>query len=207
MFNLKFLRNLLIGVFVFLISISSGNCVESIKSASSEISFTIQPYTLISPVTSPVLTAHITDKTGDLHSPLSTTFRVITNSPEDKNLYLKANVLTQNGYEEAMFEQGGQVYIAFANLRRMPTGSALTNCKIGAAPNDSPGVVAYPVTSITGVETKKYLSGENKYELSIKSGTSFVTVNVGTTVLKSSFGGNDPRGFYQAVLSLTEADI
>ena len=201
------MRTLLIGLIACLTSISSGYCVESVRSASSEISFTIQPYTLISPVTSPVLTAHITDKTGDLHSPLSTTFRVITNSPEDKNLYLKANVLTQSGYEEAMFEQGGQVYIAFANLRYMPTGSALANCKIGAAPNDSPGVVAYPVTSITGVETKKYLSGRNKYELSIKGGTSFVTVNVGTNVLRSSFGGNDPKGFYQAILSLTEADI
>lgn len=173
------------------------------------MSFTIAPFTSITPVTSPVLTAHITDRTGNLHSPMSTTFRVITNSPlsENKNLYLKANVLTQNGYEEAMFQQGGQVYIAFANLRRMPTGTSLVNCKMGGDRNDSPGVVAYPITSITGVESKTYLTSKNKYEVAVKGGTSYVTVNVGSNVLPSSFGGNDPRGFYQAILSLTEADI
>lgn len=190
-----------------LLSMSAGYCTESIKSASVGMSFTILPYTHISPITSPVLTAYITDKTGNLQAPLSTTFRVITNSPEDKTLYLKANVLTQDGYEEAMFEQGGQVYIAFTNLKNKPTGQSLNNCKIGSAPNDSPNVVAYPITSLTGAASKTYLKSKDKYELTVKNGTSFITVNVGSNVLKSSFGGNDPRGFYQAILSLTEADI
>lgn len=188
-------------------NISSGYCVEQALSASTQFSFTIAPYVNITPITSPVLTANITDRTGNLHSPLSTKFRVITNSPENKTLYLKAGVNTQNGYEEAMFQQGGQVYIAFANLRRMPTGNALANCKMGGDRNDSPGVVAYPITSITGTESLQYLTGKSKYEISVKGGTSYVTVNVGSNVLPSSFGGNDPRGFYQAILSLTEADI
>ena len=113
----------------------------------------------------------------------------------------------EGGYEEAMFQQGGQVYIAFGNLARIPKSSSLANCKMGGIPKDSPGVVAYPVTSITGVEDKKYLSGKNKYELTVSPGVQYVSVNVGQNVLRSSFAANDPRGFYQAVLSLTEADI
>ena len=40
-----------------------------------------------------------------------------------------------------------------------------------------------------------------------KSGATYVTVNVGSNVNKTSTGSNDPKGFYQAILSLTEADI
>lgn len=203
----KFYKTLFLVLTAFCFSIGSGYCTGNPNSASAQLSFTIPSFTNITPVTSPVLTANITDKTGNLYSPLSTTFRVITNSTDEKTLYLKANVLTQDGYDEAMFQQGGQVYIAFANLRRMPTSGALNNCKMGGDNTSSPGIVAYPVISITGTETKQYLSSKNKYELSVKGGTSYVTVNVGTNVLPSSFGSNDPRGFYQAVLSLTEADI
>ena len=203
----KLISKLFLSILIIFLSFCAGHCVESVPSAAVQMSFTIAPYTNITPVTSPVLTANITDRTGNLYSPLSTTFRVITNSPENKTLYLKANVLTKNGYEEAMFQQGGQVYIAFANLRNMPSGNALVNCKMGGDRNDSPGVVAYPVTSVTGTETLQYLAGKNKYALSVKGGTSYVTVNVGSNVLPSSFGGNDPRGFYQAILSLTETDI
>ncbi|MCQ2743708.1 MAG: hypothetical protein MJ230_02785 [bacterium] len=202
----KLFGKLCICLFMLLLLTGIGQCAENSLSANAQLSFTIASYTHISPVTSPVLTAHITDKTGNLYAPLSTTFRVITNSSENKKLYLKANVLTRNGYEEAMFEQGGQVYIAFANLKNMPNSAALAGCKSGV-PADSPGIVAYPVTSITGTEGKKYINGKNKYELEIKGGTSYVTVNVGSSVLPSSFGSNDPRGYYQAVLSLTEADI
>ena len=176
------------------------------NAASADFSITIAPYVRITPVTSPVLTAHITNRTGNLYAPLSTTFKVITNKPESTKLYLKANTITQGGYEEAMFMQGGQVYIAFSNLANPPKSQSLSNCKIGSLPKDSPGVVAYTVISITGADTR-YLSNKNKYEVTTKSGTSFVTVNVGQNVLKNSFAGNDPKGFYQAVLSLTEADI
>ena len=77
---------------------------------------------------------------------------------------------------------------------------------MGALPKASPGVVAYPVTSISGAKSR-YLQGQGKYEVYAENGTTLVTVNVGSNVLKSSFAGNDPKGFYQAVLSLTEADI
>ena len=175
--------------------------------ASAEFSFTLPSYTRITPVTSPVLVANITDRTGNLYAPLFTKFKVVTNSADPKTLYLKANVVTDAGVEEAMFQQGGQVYIAFANLARIPKSSSLYNCKLGGAPNESPGVVAYPITSIQGANKYTYVSNKNKYEMEVNGGISYVTVNVGQNVLKSSFAGNDPRGFYQAILSLTETDI
>ena len=174
--------------------------------ATTEFSITVPDYVKITSVTSPVLIANITDRTGNLYSPLVTKFKVVSNRGEKRNLYLKSNVVTDGGYEESMFEQGGQVYIAFANLSKIPTSQALSNCKMGALPKDSPGIVAYPVTSITGVDAK-FIRGKNKYEITVNSGTSYVTVNVGQNVLRSSYAANDPRGFYQAVLSLTETDI
>lgn len=199
-----FIKKLFTSIVIFLMNLS---CVFAANnSASADFSLTIAPYVNITPVTSPVLTAHITNRTGNLYAPLSTTFKVITNKPESTKLYLKANTITQGGYEEAMFKQGGQVYIAFSNLANPPKSQSLLNCKVGSLPKDSPGVVAYPVTSITGADTR-YLNNKNKYEVTVKGGTEFVTVNIGQNVLKNSFAGNDPKGFYQAVLSLTEADI
>ncbi len=176
------------------------------NSATAEFSVAIPAFVSIKPVSSPVLTANITDRTGDLRAPLSSTFRVITNHHETTTLYLKANTITEGGYEEAMFDRGGQVYIAFGNLRRLPSTSALNACKIGGSPKASPGVVAYPVVSVFGAKSQ-YLRGEGKYEVYVPNGTTDVTVTVGSNVLRDSFSSNDPRGFYQAVLSLTEADI
>ena len=175
-------------------------------SISTEFSIQVPDYMSIRPVTSPVLTANITNRTGNMHVPLSTRFRVVTNASQTKTLYLQANVTTQGGYENSMFMQGGQVYIAFASLSKIPESYALTNCKMGGLPKDSPGIVAYPVTSVYGAE-HKFIPGKNKYEVYVNNGTTDVTVNVGATVLRNSFAANDPRGFYQATLSLTEADI
>jgi len=173
---------------------------------STEFSMTIPHYMKIRPVTSPVMTAHITNRTGNLHSPLYTKFRVVSNSSNTQTLYLQANVTTQGGYESSMFEQGGQVYIAFANLAKVPESSALANCKIGSMPKDSPGVVAYPITSVFGAN-HRFVPSKGKYEVYVNKGTTDITVNVGANVLRNSFASNDPRGFYQATLSLTEADI
>lgn len=199
------LINRLGAIFTILMFSISGAFAAN-DSASADFSFTIESYVNITPVTSPVLTAHITDRSGNLYEPLSTTFRVITNKAEGTKLYLKANTITQGGFEEAMFEQGGRVYIAFSNLANPPKSQSLSSCKIGSAPKDSPGVVAYPVTSVTGADSR-YLRNRNRYEVDVKNGTTLVAVNVGQNVLKNSFAGNDPKGFYQAVLSLTEADI
>ena len=196
------LKKYLTLLFIFVIN---AHCVFA-ESASADMSFNIQEYVKIEPVTSPVLTANITDNTGNLYSPLSVRFKVITNSTEKKTLYLKSNTVTDGGFEESMFEMGGQIYIAFANIAKIPKSQSLTNCKLGGFPKDSPGIVAYPVTSITGAGSK-FLKGKNKYEVYAENGTTFVTVHVGSNVLPSSFASNDPKGFYQAVLSLTEADI
>lgn len=191
-------------VLTMLLNIS---CVFAVNnSASADFSVTISPYVKIEPVTSPVLTAHITNKSGNLYAPLSTKFKVVTNKSDNVKLYLSANTVTQGGYEESMFEQGGQVYIAFSNIAHPPKSQSLANCKLGSLPKDSPGVVAYPVTSVSGAPAQ-YLRNKHKYEVTVNNGTSFVTVNIGQYVLQNSFAANDPRGFYQAVLSLTEADI
>jgi len=176
------------------------------NSASADFSFTIPEYVQINPVTSPVLTANITDKTGNLAAPMMTEFRVISNSPEDKTLYLKSSVLTDGGYEESMFQQDGMVYVAFANITKIPTSRALANCKNGSAAINSPGVVAYPIVSISGGKSK-FNPSKNKYEIIAGSGTSYIKVLIGQNVQRSSFASNDPKGFYQAVLALTEADI
>ena len=176
------------------------------SSMSTQLSFGIPNFTRIYPVTSPVLTANITDRTGNLHTPLSSTFRVITNSDKTQALFLKASVNTDAGLENAMFEQGGRVYIAFANLAKIPASSSLANCKLGGIPKDSPGIVAYPVLQVRGADNK-YIPSKEKYEVYVDNGKTDVTVDVGSNVLRSSFASNDPRGFYQAILSLTEADI
>ena len=176
------------------------------ESASIDFSFTIDPYMQIQTLTSPVLIANITDKTGNLYTPLFSKFRVISNSGDTKTLYLKANTITEHGNESAIFSTNGRVYIAFSNVKNKPTSQSLTNCKYGAHPNESPGVVAYPITSVLGTKTK-YVQGGDKYEVYVGNGTTDITVNIGSQVLRSSFGTNDPKGFYQATLSLTEADI
>lgn len=180
---------------------------ETSNTAMTELSFTIPSFVSIVPETSPVLVANITDDTGNLYAPLSTRFRVFTNDGQAKTLYLSAKINTQGGMEQAMFEQGGRVYIAFGNLKNVPTSSSLSNCKHGGMPQDSPGIVAYPVTSIQGAEKIKFVPSREKYEVDVKAGLSRVTVNVGSTVLRTSFASNDPKGYYQAVLALTEADI
>lgn len=174
------------------------------ESASVEFALTVSPYMQIQTLTSPVLIANITDKTGNLYAPLFSKFRVISNSADTKTLYLSANTITEHGSESAIFLANGRVHVAFSNVNNKPTSQSLTNCKYGAHPNESPGVVAYPIASISGAKTK--YNGE-KYEVYVGNGKTDITVNIGSQVLRSSFGANDPRGFYQATLSLTEADI
>ena len=195
----------ILGIFGILF-LSAFQAVSAEDFASAEFNFYLPEYVHIRPITSPVLTAHITNRTGNLHTPLATKFRVTSNSKETKTLYLKANVVTLGGYEEAIFEQGGQVYVAFASLRRIPQSSSLHNCKNGGEPKDSPGIVAYPITNIDGAE-HKFIKSKNKYEVYVGNGVTDVDVHIGANVLQNSFASNDPQGFYQAVLSLTEADI
>lgn len=199
------LRNIFIALFITFISIT-GAFAEEPKSASVEFSVNLPKYLQIDTVTSAVLTANITDRTGNLYAPLSTRFKVISNSRETEKLYLKAEAITENGYELAMFQYGGRVYVAFTNIARKPTSQALASCKMGLASKDSPGVVAYPINSILGVKSK-FRSDLEKYELDIENGVTNIDVNIGSHVLRNSFGKNDPIGFYQATLSITEADI
>lgn len=183
-------------------------CVQAFSSevASTEFTISVDSYLKIEPITSPVLVANVTDRTGNLANPLFVKFKVVTNIPDSRTLYLQAMTNTNSGQESAMFRQGGQVYIAFSNVSKPPKSQALANCKLGSDPKSSPGVVAYPITSILGTQTQ-YIASKEKYEVYVDNGTTFVTVNVGTNVLKSSFGPNDPKGFYQATVSLTETDI
>lgn len=153
-----------------------------------------------------VLMANVTDKTGNLYAPLTSRFKVITNAREQKTLYLRSTSLTENGNEESMFNVGSRVYIAFTNVNKKPSSESLVNCKMGTHPKYSPGVVAYPVTSIIGAKTQ-YQTGAGKYKVFVNNGTTDIVVNVGSNVLRNSFDKNDPKGFYQATLSLTESEL
>lgn len=62
------------------------------------------------------------------------------------------------------------------------------------------------MTSVSGAKSK-FNKSKNKYEVTVENGTTYVNINIGSNVLRTSFASNDPKGFYQAVLSLTEADI
>lgn len=184
-----------------------GNVFAEVQNTQSmEFMIHVDEFIKIEAVNSSVLTANITDRTGNLYAPLVSRFKVISNTSDTKTLYLKANTITENGNEEAMFEMGGRVYLAFSNIEKRPSSEALANCKMGTHPDYSPGVVAYPISSILGAK-HKYLRGEGKYAVYVENGTTNITVNVGLNVLKTSFAKNDPNGFYQATLSLTEADI
>lgn len=176
------------------------------NSASADMSFVIPEFIQIRPVTSPVLTANVKDETGNMQGPLLAEFSVISNSPETKTLYLKSTALTEAGYEDSMFYYNGMAYIAFANVSKIPASRALNNCKNSSVSINSPGVVAYPVVSIKGA-VSNFNSSKNKFEIAAPPGKSQVKVLIGQNVHGSSFASNDPKGFYQAVLSLTEADI
>jgi len=185
--------------------LAMSNC-RAAESASVEFAVTLPTYMEIKTLTSPVLIANITDETGDLYAPLSSKFRVISNASETKTLYLRAHTLTESGFEESLFDIGGRVYVAFGNMSNKPKSISLMNCKLGANPKESPGVVAYPITSILGAKSD-YQRGLGKYEVYVENGVTDITVNIGTRVLKSSFAENDPKGFYQTTLLLTESDI
>ena len=203
---MNIIKNVLMTFMILIVSGIPSFAMMETHTISNEFTITVPHIMNITPVTSPVLTANITNRTGNLNAPMSTRFRVATNASQKQTLYLQANTNTQGGYESAMFEQGGQVYIAFASLNKIPTSQSLANCKIGSMPKDSPGVVAYPVISVYGAE-HRFIPGKNKYEVYIDNGITDITVNVGANVLRNSYSGNDPRGFYQAILSLTEADL
>lgn len=195
--------------FILIAAIFNFSCAfatETQNSQTVEFSISLEEFIKIEAIENAVLTANITDRTGNLYSPLVSKFKVISNCDEKKTLYLKANTITEGGNEDAMFEMGNRIYIAFANLNKRPMPQALANCKMSSHPEDSPGVVAYPINSIFGA-AHKYLSREGKYAIYIENGTSYITINIGQNVLKTSFGKNDPNGFYQATLSLTESDI
>ncbi len=196
------IKNIIIVFFVMFMGITNAFA----KEASMDFELEFPEFLRIQTVTSPVLIANITDKTGNLYAPLSSRFKVISNSSKTKTLYLKSTSITENGNEESMFEMGGRVYIAFTNMSTKPRSEALANCKMGTHPKYSSGVVAYPVTSIIGAKNQ-YQHGEGKYKIYIENGTTDILVNIGSHVLRNSFDTNDPKGFYQATLSLTESEI
>lgn len=196
------IRNIFIVLFILFLGIQNAFA----KEASMDFCIEFPEFLKIETVTSAILTANITDKTGNLYAPLSSRFKVVSNCRETRTLYLKSNSITENGSEESMFEMGGQVYVAFTNVSTKPRSEALANCKMGTHPKYSPGVVAYPITSIIGAKTQ-YQHGQGRYKVFINNGKTDILVNVGSNVLKNSFDKNDPRGFYQATLSLTESDI
>lgn len=171
---------------------------------STEFQIHIPKFLSIKPVTSPVLYANITNRTGNLYSPLSTTFRVVTNTPTSETLYLSGKVDTLSGREEGFFEFGGQVYLAFTYASGMVEHSDLVRCKYGE--KESKGVVAYPVLYVNGADSK-FIPSKSKYEITIKNGVHDITLYIGSNVLRNSFDPSDKNGLYKAEITLTESDI
>lgn len=198
------IKNIFIALVLLLAGVTPSFAAST--TASAELSLEFQEFLKIQTVTSAVLVANITDRTGNLYSPLSSRFKVITNCSQTQTLYLKAEALTENGNESSMFNFGSQVYVAFTNMNKRPRSEALANCKMGTDPKYSAGVVAYPITSILGAKSE-YQYGQGKYKIFINNGTTDISVNIGSHVLRNSFDSNDPNGFYQATLSLTESEI
>lgn len=202
--NIVKFKNIFIALFLAIASMMPTFAAST--TASAELALEFKEFLKIQTVTSAVLVANITDKTGNLYAPLSSRFRVISNCSQTQTLYLKAEALTENGSESSMFNFGSQVYVAFTNMNKRPKSEALANCKMGTDPKYSAGVVAYPVTSIIGAKSE-YQRGQGKYKIFINNGTTDISVNIGAHVLRNSFDSNDPKGFYQATLSLTESEI
>ena len=170
-----------------------------------ETNFQVQVprYLKITPITSPILVAHVQDSSGNLFTPLSTKFRVVTNEL-NTTLYLTARVSTESGEENAFFAQGNQVYLAFSSMENIPTSQALSGCKCG---NESKGVIAYPVLSILGAQSR-FIPSKEKFEVLLQeNGTYNIDVIIGANVLRGSFDNKDGKGFYKAIISLTETDI
>lgn len=193
-------------IFIAFLLFFTTNTYALAEEASLNFSVTLPEYIQIQTITSAILIANITDRTGNLYSPLSSRFKIISNTDERKTLYLKSEAITENGNEESMFKMNGRVYVAFTNVNNRPKSQALINCKNDSNPKESPGVVAYPITSILGAETQ-FDQSLNKYKVFIENGTTNLIVNIGSHVLRNSFDSNDPNGFYQATLSLTESEI
>lgn len=195
-------RKIFILIYLFILTITTVNAEQ----AQVNFQITLPSYFKIEAVSDTILTANITDDTGNLYSPLQSKFKVISNSNETKTIYLKADSITEDGLEPSMFQMGGRVYIAFTNVTHRPKRNALINCKMGYSAEHTAGVVAYPVNSISGAKYQ-YQRGLEKYKIFIENGITNLVVNIGTHVQMNSFGKNDPKGFYQATLSLTESDI
>jgi hypothetical protein len=200
--NIVKFKNIFIAVLLFFMT----HTAALAERASVDFSITLPEYIQIQTVSNAVLIANITDKTGNLFAPITSRFRVISNSNSTKTLYLKSEAITENGNEESMFKMGGRVYVAFANVKTKPSSQALMNCKLGSHPKESPGVVAYPINSILGAKSQ-FDQGLGKYKIFIEAGITNIVVNIDSHVLRNSFDSNDPRGFYQATLSLTESEI
>ena len=74
------------------------------------------------------------------------------------------------------------------------------------------GIASGKVKSVFSKHDKtRCRSGMTGYDTAARlmraNGVTDISVNVGSNVLRNSFDKNDPRGFYQATLSLTESEI
>ena len=78
-------------VLLFLLIFNVSHALAESPSASVEFSITMPAFLQIRSLTGEVLTANITDRTGNLYAPLTSRFRVTSNSLEPTTLYLKAN--------------------------------------------------------------------------------------------------------------------
>lgn len=170
---------------------------------STQMSFTIDKFISIKPITSNIININIQNNNGILNTMPYCQWRIISNS-RNTTLILKAESVTDNGVSNSMFMIGNTVYLAFTNILNKPSQISLHNCKIGLTNN--PNVVAYPVISIYGAKYK-YDKNIDKYKILMDNGDVNIKLNIGTIPLDTSWDKGDKKGIYQTILYLTEGDI
>ena len=93
--NIVKFRNIFIAFLLFFIT----NTAVLAEQASVDFSITLPEYIQIQTVTNAVLIANITDRTGNLFAPITSRFRVISNSDKTKTLYLKYDLTNVDLHE------------------------------------------------------------------------------------------------------------
>lgn len=157
--------------------------------------FVVDAENTITVVVSGFLNAAIDGDTGALSSPLSINFNIATNEDLD-NIRLRALVLDADSNKDGAFYCTGTedvasqaMHLVLGATAHPPSLVAVNNCEQAASdPLINDGVVAYPGTvSINHGGTVRYSNADKYFNAQVKSGTSDLTLALGTTPKAGTF--------------------
>lgn len=155
-------------------------------------------------------TTTISPDTGALAASLVSKFQVNSNT-DTQQLYLQGTTTSSTGSENALFQEGNQVYAVFSNTvtGKLPTSAAIADCKAGT-PNEenNANAIAYPIdVALTNSGSATYDDTKNQYNVTTGMGTSIATTTTGTTPHANTYSFADNAGTYQAVMTLTSTTL